>query len=104
MFSEKNKMIIFQIKETAMTKETDIACPTVTTICGGQVFEAPCTLFSLAPVLRDCINFCEDDPGTLDLDPLFFRPRGVGDQEAAAVFKVDIDNFLFDKLAISRNF
>ena len=67
MFSEKNKMIIFQIKEPAMTEETDLACPTVTTICGGQVFEAPCTLFSLAPVLRDCIKFCENDPGTLDL-------------------------------------
>ena len=69
---------------------SDQVCPTVTTICGGQMFEAPCTLFTLAPVLRDCINFCEEDPGIMDLDPLFFRPRGVGDTEAAAVFQVNI--------------
>ena len=78
-----------------MTEETVPSCPTVTTICGGQIFEAPSTLFSLAPVLRDCIDFCEDDPGTLDLDPLFFRPRGVGDQEAAAVFRVSNQIFSF---------
>ena len=49
-------------------------CPTVVTICGGQIFEAPTTIFALAPVLRDCISFCEEDSGTLNLDPLFFKP------------------------------
>ena len=72
-------------------EEEKASYPTVTTICGGQTFEAPCSLFSLAPVLRDCIAFCDGDTGTLNLDPLFFKPRGVEDWEAAAVFKV---NFL----------
>ena len=70
--------------------EETLSCPTVTTICGGQTFEAPCSLFSLAPVMRDCIAFCNEDSGILNLDPLFFKPRGVDDQEAAAVFQVNI--------------
>eukprot|EP00092_Neocalanus_flemingeri_P012288 GFUD01013246.1.p1 GENE.GFUD01013246.1~~GFUD01013246.1.p1 ORF type:complete len:151 (+),score=46.18 GFUD01013246.1:136-588(+) len=67
--------------------EEALTGPTVTTICGGQTFEAPCSLFSQAPVLRDCFAFCEEDSSILDLDPLFFLPRGVEDQEAAAVFQ-----------------
>jgi hypothetical protein len=73
-----------------MAQESEDSCPTVTTICGGKTFEAPSSVFFLAPVLRDCIAFCEEDSGFVDLDPLFFKPRGVDDHEAAAVFQVNI--------------
>ena len=60
----------------------------VITKCGGKTFSTPATLFYLAPVLRDCISFCGDDTELLDLDPLFFTPLGVTNEEAAAVFQV----------------
>merc|ERR1739842_23914 len=62
-------------------------CQTLTTICGGKIFESPSNLFSKSPTFHDCLTFCGEDSGPVDLDSLFFSCRGVEPKVAAAVFQ-----------------
>ena len=48
----------------------------VAVVCGGVEFLVPALLAARAPVLADCLTFCRAG-GTLDLDTLLFRSRGV---------------------------